>query len=233
MSVVILCEKPSQARNIGGTLGIECKHDHYFEIKKSGLLPNGATLVWSVGHSVSLKEPHEYDDKYETWRLEDLPNKPERYEYKVDESKRDLFNTMQKHLAEAKIIINATDVGIEGTHIFFSILETAKIDTTNKTLKRLWISSEEKSEVLHGFRNLEPIEKDLLRFERGKARAISDWYLGMNTSRFAKLKAKEKNPNIPKIAIGRNMQVVLSMVYQRQKEIESFVSKPFYERARC
>lgn len=229
MSVVILCEKPSQARNIGGTLGIECKHDHYFEIKKSGLLPNGATLVWSVGHSVSLKEPHEYDEKYETWRLEDLPIKPERYEYKVDESKRDLFNTMQKHLAEAKIIINATDAGIEGTHIFFSILETAKIDTTNKTLKRLWISSEEKSEVLHGFRNLEPIEKDLLRFERGKARAISDWYLGMNTSRFATLKAKEKNPNIPKIAIGRNMQVVLSMVYQRQKEIESFVSKPFYE----
>ncbi|WP_052059845.1 hypothetical protein [Lysinibacillus fusiformis] len=80
--VCILCEKPSQARNIGGTLGIECKHDHYFEIKKSGILPNGATLVWSVGHSVSLKEPHEYDDKYETWRLEDLPIKPERYEYK-------------------------------------------------------------------------------------------------------------------------------------------------------
>ncbi|AMO33794.1 hypothetical protein J2D69_10520 [Lysinibacillus sphaericus] len=83
--------------------------------------------------------------------------------------------------------------------------------------------------MVSGIRNLEPIEKDLLRFERGKARAISDWYLGMNTSGFATLKAKEKNPNIPKIAIGRNMQVVLSMVYQRQKEIESFVSKSFYE----
>ncbi|WP_235213863.1 hypothetical protein [Lysinibacillus fusiformis] len=54
-------------------------------------------------------------------------------------------------MAEAKIIINATDAGIEGTHIFFSILETAKIDTTNKTLKRLWISSEEKSEVTSWF----------------------------------------------------------------------------------
>lgn len=229
MNVVILCEKPSQARNIGSTLGIERQHEQFFEIKKSELLPNGAILVWSVGHSVSLKEPDDYDPKYKIWKLDDLPIKPEKYEYKVDESKRALFNTMKEHLASAKIIINATDAGIEGTHIFFAILETAKIDTSNKTLKRLWISSEEKSEVLHGFRNLEPIEKDLLRFERGKARAISDWYLGMNTSRFATLKANEKTPNLPKIAIGRNMQVVLSMVYQRQTEIENFISKPFYE----
>lgn len=229
MNVVIVAEKPSQARNIGSTLGIERQHEHYFDIKKSELLPNGATLVWSVGHSVTLKEPEEYDQKYKTWRLEDLPIKPQSYEYKVDEGKRQLFDTIKYHLSEANIIINATDAGIEGTHIFFSILETAKIDISNKTLKRLWISSEEKSEVLRGFRNLEPIEKDLLRFERGKARAISDWYLGMNTSRFATLKANEKKPNLPKIAIGRNMQVVLSMVYQRQTEIEKFISKPFYE----
>ena len=51
----------------------------------------------------------------------------------------------------------------------------------------------------------------------------------MNTSRFATLKANEKTPNLPKIEIGRNMQVVLSMVYQRQTEIESFIPKPFYE----
>ncbi|MFJ7954293.1 DNA topoisomerase [Lysinibacillus sp. NPDC096418] len=229
MKVVILCEKPSQARNIGSTLGIENKHENHFDIKKSELLPHGAILVWSVGHSVSLKEPQEYDLKYKDWRLEDLPIKPQKYEYKVDESKQKLFDTMKQHLSEADLIINATDAGIEGTHIFFSVLETANIDTSNKTLKRFWVSSEEKSEILRGFRNLEPIDKDLLRFERGKARAISDWYLGMNISRYATLKAKEKTPNLPKIAIGRNMQVVLSMVYQRQKEIENFIPTSFYE----
>lgn len=229
MKTVILCEKPSQARNIGSTLGIEHQHTNYFDIKKSELFPNGAKLVWSVGHSVSLKQPEEYDQKYETWRLEDLPIKPQNYEYKVDEGKRELFDTMKYHLTEAEVIINGTDAGIEGTHIFFSILVTANIDISNKTLKRLWLKSEEKSEVLHGFRHLEPIQKDLLRFERGKARAISDWYMGMNVSRFATLQAKEKTPNIPTIAIGRNMQVVLSAVYQRQQEIKEFVSTPYYE----
>ncbi|MCT6922833.1 type IA DNA topoisomerase [Metasolibacillus sp.] len=229
MKVVIVCEKPSQARNIGNTLGIEGKHENYLEIKKSELLPYGAILVWTVGHLVSLKMPQEYDPKYETWNLEDLPIKPAKYEYKIENSTRDLFQTIKYQLAEADTIINATDAGIEGTHIFFSILETANINIANKTLKRLWISSEEKSEVLQGFRNLEPIEKDLLRFERGKTRAISDWYLGINASRYATLKVKEKTPNAPKIAIGRNMQVVLSMVYQRQNEIANFVSKPFYE----
>lgn len=33
-------------------------------------------MVWALGHLVTLADPELYDDKYKTWKMEDLPMLP-------------------------------------------------------------------------------------------------------------------------------------------------------------
>lgn len=71
-------------------------------------------------------------------------------------------------------------------------------------------------------------KKDLLLYEEAKARQISDWLVGMNGSRLYTLllKAKGYEQVFP---IGRVQSPTIYLVYERQKEIENFVSEPFFE----
>ena len=76
--------------------------------------------------------------------------------------------------------------------------------------------------------NLRDNEKDLLLYEEAKARQISDWLVGMNGSRLYTLllKAKGYEQVFP---IGRVQSPTVYLIYERQKEIETFVSEPFFE----
>lgn len=76
--------------------------------------------------------------------------------------------------------------------------------------------------------NLHDNKKDVLLYEEAKARQISDWLVGMNGSRLYTLllKAKGYEQVFP---IGRVQSPTIYLVYERQKEIESFVSEPFFE----
>lgn len=98
----------------------------------------------------------------------------------------------------------------------------------NKTIKRLWINSLEVDEVRKGFNNLQDNKKDLLLYYEAKTRQVSDWLVGMNGSRLYTLLLQQKGFN-ESLSIGRVQSPTVYLIYQRQKEIESFVSTPFYE----
>ncbi len=98
----------------------------------------------------------------------------------------------------------------------------------NKKIKRLWINSLEVDEVRKGFNNLQDNKKDLLLYYEAKTRQISDWLVGMNGSRLYTLLLQQKGFN-ESLSIGRVQSPTVYLIYQRQKEIENFVSTPFYE----
>src|SRR5574344_3041958 len=64
---LFIAEKPELANAIANGLDKEI-------VRKNGYIELGDDLVsWTVGHILELAEPHKYNEKYSTWKLEDLP----------------------------------------------------------------------------------------------------------------------------------------------------------------
>lgn len=223
--IVIFAEKPSQARDYAEALGIQQKHDGYIEVKNSDIIKN-AYITWGFGHLTRLKLPKEYDSSINTWKLENLPYRPKKFEYIVDKDKQKQFNTVKKLFEKADTIINATDIDREGSNIFYSTLIQAAIN--KKPIKRLWINSLVHSEIRKGFKNLLDNEKDYLMYQEAHARQISDYLVGMNLSPLYSILFQRQGYN-DVFSIGRVQTPLLYLIYQRQCDIENFKSEKFYE----
>lgn len=225
MKPVILAEKPSQAKAYADAFTAR-KFEGYMEIHPCPTFPEGAFLTWGVGHLVELKEPHTYNPSWKRWSLGSLPILPERYEFQVSKGKFKQFQVVKKLIKGTDTVINACDVDREGSNIFYSIYD--QTGARGQTIKRLWINSLESDEVRKGFENLRDNKKDLQMYEEAKSRQISDWLVGMNGSRLYTLLLKAKG--IEEVfPIGRVQSPTVYLIYQRQREIETFVSEPFFE----
>ncbi len=225
MKPVILAEKPSQAKAYADAFKVK-KHDGYLEILPNEIFREGAYITWGIGHLVELKEPKAYDPKWNRWTLSSLPILPEKYEFQVAKGKYKQFNIVKNLFKSTDTLINGCDVDREGSNIFYSIYH--QTGTRGHRIKRLWINSLEVEEVRKGFTNLMDNKKDLQMYEEAKARQISDWLVGMNASRLYSLLLKEKGVK-DVFPIGRVQSPTLFLIYQRQLEIEQFVSEPFFE----
>ena len=225
MKPVILAEKPSQAKAYADAFSVR-KHEGFLEISPCPIFPQGAYITWGVGHLVELKEPHAYNPAWKRWSLGSLPILPDRYEFQVAKGKFKQFQIVKKLIRGTNTVINACDVDREGSNIFYSIYY--QTGARNQTIKRLWINSLEVDEVRKGFANLRDNRKDLQLYEEAKARQISDWLVGMNGSRLYTLLLKAKGVQ-EVFPIGRVQSPTVYLIYQRQREIETFVSEPFYE----
>lgn len=224
--VLILAEKPSQAKAYSEAFEIAKRDKNSITLKPCSTFQNGAVITWGIGHLVSLKMPNEYKEEWGKWNLSNLPIIPEHFEFKVTKDKQAQFNAVKKLFHQSDVIINACDVDREGSNIFYSILTMT--GAKNKRIKRLWINSLEVEEVRKGFANLLDNEKDLLMYSEAKTRQISDWLVGINASQLYTLLIQQKGLNTT-LSVGRVQSPTVFMIYQRQKEIENFVSKPFYE----
>lgn len=226
MTIVILAEKPSQAKAYAEAFPIAKKTKYFIELAPNEVFPKGATITWGIGHLVELKAPAEYDHAWKRWKLDVLPMIPEKYEFKVAKGKWEQFQEVKKLLKSADMIINACDVDREGSNIFYSILRQAGV--RNKPIQRLWINSLEADEIRAGFRALQDNAKDLRMFREAETRQISDWLVGMNASRLYTVLLKQQGLN-EVMSIGRVQSPTVYMIYERQRAIETFQPKKFYE----
>src|SRR5690625_1631840 len=131
---LVLAEKPSVARDIAKVLQCNKRGNGFMEGSKY-------IVTWALGHLVTLATPDMYDNKYKTWRLEDLPMVPKQLKTIVIRKTGKQFNTV-KHLLnrkDVKDIVIATDAGREGELVARWIIDKARV---KKPVKRLWISSE-------------------------------------------------------------------------------------------
>ncbi len=186
---------------------------------------NGYQVTWTFGHLCTLKEPHDYTDKWKTWDMRMLPMLPERFGIKLinDNGVKKQFGIIEKLVNHADEVINCGDAGQEGELIQRWVLSKAGND---KPLKRLWISSLTEEAIKEGFDHLRDGREFDNLYAAGSARAIGDWLLGMNATRLYTLKYGQ---NKQVLSIGRVQTPTLSLIVKRQLEIDHFKPEPYWE----
>ncbi|WP_379967811.1 DNA topoisomerase III [Ectobacillus sp. sgz5001026] len=223
---LIIAEKPDQGLKLAAPFSFK-KRNGYLEIAPNSLFPEGAILTWAVGHLCELVPPEEYDPKWKRWSINTLPMIPDTFHYRVSKSKAKQFHIVRELAKRSNVeeIIHAGDAGREGELIVRTILQTAHI---HKPMKRLWISSLTEKAVKEGFRALLSEKETYPLYEEAYSRACADWLVGMNASRIYTLLMKQ-NGITDVFSAGRVQTPTLALVVKREKEIASFVSKPFWE----
>ena len=215
---VCIAEKPSVAKDIAEILGVKQRHDGYFE-------GNGYQITWTFGHLCTLKEPHDYNENWKYWKLEDLPISPSNFGIKLIQNQgvEKQFNTIARLVQNCDEVINCGDAGQEGELIQRWVLLKAKCKAP---IKRLWISSLTEEAIKEGFEKLQPAEKYDNLYAAGSARAIGDWMLGINGTR---LFTKKFGQGKSTLSIGRVQTPTLAMIVARQKEIDAFTIVEYWE----
>lgn len=211
---LVVAEKPSVARDIAAVIGAD-------EKVNGALKGNGYIVTSARGHLVHLKDPTEYDERYQKWALNDLPIVPE-FEFTPVSGAEDCLDALTQNMLSSDVdeIICATDAGREGECIFRYIYDY--IGCT-KPVKRLWISSLTAESIKQGFNNLlSSSEKDSV-YAAGLARNKVDWLFGMNLSRLYSIYCSAK------CSVGRVQTAVVNMIVQRDREIAAFVKKPYFK----
>ena len=221
---VILAEKPSQAQAYAEAFDKSERKNGYYIVSNNQF--KNAIITYGFGHLVSLQEPEEYDKDYKSWSLNNLPIIPDPFKFKVSKGKSKQYNIVKKHLDEAENIIIATDLDREGEAIARFIINLSK--NNHKNIKRLWINSLEKNEIQEGFKNLKEGKDFYSLYKEAETRSFADWLVGMNLSRLYTL-YMQKNGMKGAFSIGRVQTPTLYLIFKRNKEIENFVVKPFYE----
>jgi DNA topoisomerase-3 len=215
---VCIAEKPSVAKDIANVIGANQRKDGYYE-------GNGYQVTWTFGHFCTLKEPHDYTERWKSWRLEDLPMIPSSFGIKLIDNPGAVrqFGVIEHLIQAAEEVINCGDAGQEGELIQRWVLLKAKCAVP---VKRLWISSLTEQAIREGFDKLKDSAQYNNLYAAGSARAIGDWLLGMNATR---LFTKKFGQGKVVLSIGRVQTPTLALIVQRQKEIDAFVSEEYWE----
>ena len=211
---LVIAEKPSVAMSLAAVLGATERKDGYLE-------GSGYLVSWCVGHLLELAQPEAYKEQYAKWRYEDLPILPENWKYEVPKDKKKQLALLCRLMKDKRVdsVVCATDAGREGELIFRLVYEYAGC---KKPMERLWISSMEDAAIREGFDHLRPGSDYDKLYDAAVCRAGADWLIGINATRlFSVLYGVTLN-------VGRVMSPTLALLVQRESDIESFISKPFY-----
>lgn len=214
MKALVIAEKPSVARDIGRVL--KCTKNG------SGFLEGGQYVVtWGLGHLVTLADPEDYDPKYKTWKMEDLPMMPEHFKLEVIRQTQKQYHAVKNQIHRKDIgeIIIATDAGREGELVARLILEKAG---SKKPVKRLWISSVTDKAIREGFAHLRRGEDYKPLYDAALCRAEADWLVGMNATRALTCKYNAQ------LSCGRVQTPTLAIVAKQEEKIRKFVPETFY-----
>jgi len=214
MKTLVLAEKPSVARELARVLGCHTKGKGYMEGPKY-------VVTWALGHLVTLAEPEDYDTKYKTWRLEDLPMLPGKMKLKVIKQTSHQFHVVKNLMKRGDLgeLIIATDAGREGELVARWIMEEAK---WKKPFKRLWISSQTDAAIKEGFAKLKPGPAYNNLYDSAVCRAEADWLIGLNVTRALTTKYNAQ------LTAGRVQTPTLAIIVQREEEIKKFVPKDYW-----
>ncbi|MCG1029402.1 type IA DNA topoisomerase [Virgibacillus halodenitrificans] len=229
---LILAEKPSVAKNIADALKIRTKKEGYFE-------GNGYIITWAFGHLVQLYDAKDYDSKMAKWKLDNFPFIPSKFKYKVksgygNKQRQDQGAAKQLRVihqlmkrSDVDTIISACDYDREGQLIGDSIIYRDNRPT--KQVYRLLLNEWTEKEVLSGLERIKPNENMKSLRDAGVSRQWADWVIGINLTSVATLKYQKGGGKA--LNIGRVLLPTLKIIYDRDKEIETFQPEDYFKLA--
>lgn len=211
---LVLTEKPSVAKDIARVLGC----------KRSGngcIVGDKYIVTWALGHLVTLADPEAYDDKYKSWRMEDLPMLPGRMKLVVIGQTSKQFKAVSSLLSSAEVsdIVIATDAGREGELVARWIIQKTNC---RKPMRRLWISSQTDKAIKEGFASLKPSSQYDNLYRSAQCRAEADWLVGLNVTRALTCKHNAQ------LSAGRVQTPTLAMIVRREEDILRFRPKDYF-----
>ena len=89
--ILVLAEKPSVGRDIGRVLKCNRKGNGYLE-------GNKYIVTWALGHLVTLADPEQYEERYKTWRIDDLPILPSQMKLVVIKQSSKQFHIVKEQM---------------------------------------------------------------------------------------------------------------------------------------
>jgi len=214
MKSLVLAEKPSVGRDIARVLNCQKKGNGFFEGDRY-------IVTWALGHLVTLAEPENYGEQYQSWRIEDLPIIPSPLKLIVIKQTSKQFSVVKTQMNRKDVneIIIATDAGREGELVARWIIEKLRV---KKTTKRLWISSVTDKAIKQGFAKLRDGKEYVNLYSSAVARAEADWYVGINGTRALTTKHNAQ------LSCGRVQTPTLAIIAKRDDEIKNFKAQTFY-----
>jgi DNA topoisomerase-3 len=215
--MLILCEKPSVAKEFAHTLGCAGKNGYYEN--------RDTVITYCVGHLFELCAPEAYNAELKKWRIEDLPIIPRSWRYEkiaeVGEQTDRVLSLLKKHSGDRILI--ATDAGREGELIARIALREAGITDISRC-QRFWVSEALTEGVIReGIEKAEPLSGYDRISRQGFARQHADWLVGINLTRYMSI------GNRTVFSVGRVQTALLSVIAARNEEVTRFVAKPYVE----
>ena len=215
MTNLFIAEKPELARAIASAInGTQSKGEGFIKVGDN-------IITWCFGHLLQLKDPHEYDEKYKKWNINDLPFNISKLELKPSKDKVKQVNIIKKLLKDADIIINAGDPDEEGQLLVDEVLEYLG---NKKPVKRILINDNTPASVKKSLANLKNNNDFQGLRNSAYVRSIADWKYGLNLTRGYTLIANAGSV----LSVGRVQTPVLNLIYNREMEVKNHVKQLYY-----
>lgn len=217
MRKLVLCEKPSVARDIARVLRVPARGSGAF-------VGDDFVITWCIGHLVELEEPAAYAPAWRRWSWDGLPMLPERFRLRPSKQTAQQWKVVRELLVRRDFaaVVNACDAGREGELIFRFCYE---LSGSKLPVERLWISSLTAQAISRGFSELRPGHAYDALAAAARCRAESDWLVGLNATRAMTLWCGGKTL----LSIGRVQTPTLGLLVSREREIQRFVPRDYIE----
>ncbi|MGR5347512.1 DNA topoisomerase [Vibrio mediterranei] len=181
-------------------------------------------VSWCWGHLLSLTDPEDHDEKYKTWRLEDLPlSWP--IDLKPIERTQHQLNVIYRLMSKATEIVSCTDPDAAGQRIFDDIYNTAK----RKPVKvyRALFNDNNPEAIVKALNNLKPNSDFLPLYLEDRARSVGDQRVGYNLSRAYTTQSRSQNVNIL-FTVGRVQSAILGLCVNRERNRKNHKTANYY-----
>ncbi len=219
-----IAEKPSLGKAIADVLPKPHK-------REDGLirLGNGDVVSWCIGHLLEQAEPEVYDPAFKKWQLEHLPILPDKWALKPKSQTRKQLTVLKKLIGQASELVHAGDPDREGQLLVDQVIDYCGVKGAKKAgIKRCLISDLNPAAVKRSLADLSDNSQFIPLSTSALARSRADWLYGINLTRAYTVQGQKVGYN-GLLSVGRVQTPLLGLVVRRDLEIESFVSKPFYE----
>ena len=197
---VVICEKPSQRRNI-----LEAVGERFGQV------------VAAQGHLLELVEPHEMRPEWKSWSTELLhPGEP--YPTKPARGRTQVLARIRAALKDAGRVIVATDMGREGHLIGMELIEHLRF---RGEVLRANFRAEDAESIREAFGKLEDASEHAGLLAAAKARQQADQICNLTLTRAATVTLLRSGSGA--LGLGRVRTPTLAIICMREKEIVDFV----------
>ncbi|WP_108125107.1 DNA topoisomerase III [Saccharospirillum mangrovi] len=220
---LFIAEKPSLGRAIAAALtGSRRSEDGCIRVGND-------VVTWCIGHLLEQAEPDAYDPAFKRWAFDTLPILPDQWQYQAKRQTAKQLAVVRKLIKEADQLVHAGDPDREGQLLVDEVLHyvkvpKAKLDATQRCLINDLTPAAVKRALakLQPNRDFQPLSISAL------ARARADWLYGINLTRAVTLGGREAGYQ-GVLSIGRVQTPVLGLVVERDRNIDAFVSRPYFD----